>query len=130
MDDKKNPNYALIDNRSIIEQKYFNIRLRYYLNVAYLVLILSALNFIFGGYLYDLSLDIMHMIEKEGWDPILIKYLTSLKFLNSNTFFYTIILFLFVFASKAFAFHYTFITAVAMFTFGYLKMLFKEPRPY
>lgn len=100
------------------------------MNFLYCFLILSFLNFTLGPYLYKLSLDLMHYIQAEGRDPTLLSLFTSLKMIAENQFFYMITLLLFVFASKAFALHYTLITSVTMFTFVYLKMLFREPRPY
>ena len=100
------------------------------MNLFYCFLILTFFNLTLGGYLYNLSLTYMHKLQEAGWNPTALAFFTSFKFLASNSFFYIIILLLFVFASKAFAFHYTLITSVTMMAVVYLKMLFREPRPY
>ena len=54
--------HARPENDSVLNKKFLKIQLRYYVNFTLGILFLIFLNFLCGGFLYRLSIQLMHDI--------------------------------------------------------------------
>ena len=104
--------------------------MRYYINFILIILGLVFLNKLVGHFLFRVSIDMMLKMIEEGRNEALLYYFERLKLLASKSVLLMIPVILFIFESKALAFHYTLITSLSMFCLIFLKMIIREPRPY
>lgn len=104
--------------------------MRKYLYFFGSILAITIWNILFRDYLYAKSLDIILDIQNSGRTSWVNTYFRSFKLIGDAKFVYIVLVLIYIFGSRALAFHYTLIISHAMFFLVFMKMLIHYPRPY
>ena len=80
--------------------------------------------------LYELSIKIILDLQERGRDPVWTWIFTYITKIGDSYTLYGILVLIYVFCSRALAFHYTLIISTMMFFLCFMKMVVRYPRPY
>jgi hypothetical protein len=118
------------DDRPFLQKKVCGVRIRDYLLFLGSVILITLINIIFRPYLYQKSLEIILDIQKSGRSEGLVGYYKVVEQFGTTNFVYFVLFCVYIFCSRALAFHYTLIISIMMFFLVFMKMIIRFPRPY
>ena len=94
------------------------------------IVIATVLNFLFREWLYKMSIDYVLELQKQGRDPYMYQFYTTMTLIGSTEFIYGTLLLIYIFCSRALALHYTFVISSMMFWLCFMKTIVMYPRPF
>src|SRR5436309_2102958 len=92
--------------KSILQTKVLGIQVRKHLYFIGAVLAITIWNIIFRDYLFNKSLEMILDIQNGGRDPWTFSFFRCFKLIGDAKFVYMVLIFVYIFGSKALAYHY------------------------
>lgn len=108
----------------------FGVTFRDYLMFSLAVSVITILNYIFRVPLYNKSLEVILNIQNSGRGQAATTFFKVVEQFGNTSFVYLTLFTVYIFCSRALAYHYTLVISTMMFFLVFMKMIIRYPRPY